>query len=316
MATKDLVTKPKWRAHETFFIRKGWLSKGMFAVKDKGDLFVDKSINQMDVLGIGSNMVKSLRYWLQATGVTIEEADPGRRGKRIQKLTPLGELVLNNDPYLEEIGTLWVLHYELVNKKAFVPAWYFFFNEMKMRSFSQEDFIRLIEPYSVNVLGADKPPAVRLSSDDFNCILGTYISKGRMQTSRVSPESNIDCPFGELGLIQVENLRDKTYRKKQTDSESLPAYALLYALIRYRDDHKASSESEEFNILNLEELLNYPGSPGKAFNLDSFSLVELLRMLENRKLLHVVRTAGLDEIRLTTDMQPIDCLKQYYREVG
>ena len=26
----------------------------------------------MDVLGIGANMVKSLRYWLQATGLTVE----------------------------------------------------------------------------------------------------------------------------------------------------------------------------------------------------------------------------------------------------
>ena len=55
----------KFRAHETFFIRKGWLSKGMERVVAKGDLFVDNAENPMDVLGIGSNMVKSLRYWLQ-----------------------------------------------------------------------------------------------------------------------------------------------------------------------------------------------------------------------------------------------------------
>ena len=42
----------KFRAHDTFFIRKGWLSKGMERVVAKEDLFVDKNENPMDVLGI------------------------------------------------------------------------------------------------------------------------------------------------------------------------------------------------------------------------------------------------------------------------
>lgn len=73
----------KFRAHETFFIRKGWLSKGMRCVSQKPDIFVDKNENSMDVLGIGANMVKSLRYWLQAVGLTSEPS----RGKRIQSFT-------------------------------------------------------------------------------------------------------------------------------------------------------------------------------------------------------------------------------------
>ena len=56
----------KFRAHDTFFIRKGWLSKGMKYVQKKPDVFVAKDENPMDVLGIGANMVKALRYWLQA----------------------------------------------------------------------------------------------------------------------------------------------------------------------------------------------------------------------------------------------------------
>lgn len=58
----------KFRAHDTFFIRKGWLSKGMKYVRCKPDVFVAKEENLMDVPGIGTNMVKALRYWLQAVG--------------------------------------------------------------------------------------------------------------------------------------------------------------------------------------------------------------------------------------------------------
>lgn len=311
MTAIDATIKPKWRAHETFFIRKGWLSKGLQAVAEKDDIFVDKNINQMDELGIGSNMVKSLRYWLQATGVTTELPDKDRRGRRIQVITELGKLVLKNDPYLEDIGTLWVLHYELVNKKEFVPAWYFFFNELKMKSFTQDDFVRLINNYSVNILGAEKPPATRLSTDDFNCILGTYVSKGSLQASRVSPESNIDCPFGELGLLGVDSLKDKTYRKKQASPDLLPDFIVLYAILRYRD-----KSSRAANALTIEELLNAPSSPGKAFNLDTFTLLEVLRRLESRGLVRVIRTAGLDEVRLMSDLSQIDCIRLHYEEVG
>ena len=91
----------RFRAHETFFIRKGWLSKGMKYVRQtNGEVFIDKKNNPMDVLGIGSNMVKSLRYWLQTVGLTTEEK--GEKGKRIQRLTPFGELVFANDKYIEE----------------------------------------------------------------------------------------------------------------------------------------------------------------------------------------------------------------------
>lgn len=35
----------KFRAHDTFFIRKGWLSKGMKYVQKKPDVFVAKDEN-------------------------------------------------------------------------------------------------------------------------------------------------------------------------------------------------------------------------------------------------------------------------------
>lgn len=42
----------KFRAHDTFFIRKGWLSKGMRCVAKKPDVFIAHDENPMDVLGI------------------------------------------------------------------------------------------------------------------------------------------------------------------------------------------------------------------------------------------------------------------------
>ncbi|MDY6376107.1 MAG: DUF4007 family protein, partial [Succinivibrionaceae bacterium] len=101
----------KFRAHETFYIRKGWLSKGMRYVSRKPNVFTDKNDNPIDVLGIGSNMVKSLRYWLQAVGLTQENSG----GRRDQHLTDFGTMVFEHDPYTEELGTLYLLQYKLAS---------------------------------------------------------------------------------------------------------------------------------------------------------------------------------------------------------
>ena len=101
----------KFRAHDTFFIRKGWLSKGMKYVCNKPDVFVDKNDNPMDVLGIGSNMVKALRYWLQAVGLTTEP----NSGRRTQSFTELGKSIFEHDRFIEETGTLFLLQYKLAS---------------------------------------------------------------------------------------------------------------------------------------------------------------------------------------------------------
>ncbi len=98
----------KFRAHDTFFIRKGWLSKGMRGVSKKPDVFISHDENPMDVLGIGANMVKALRYWLQVVGLTEEPS----KGKRIQRFTDLGEIIYQHDTYIEELGTL-CLHLQI-----------------------------------------------------------------------------------------------------------------------------------------------------------------------------------------------------------
>ena len=41
------MTEMKFRAHETFFIRKGWISKGLRYVKENPDVFNRKQINQL-----------------------------------------------------------------------------------------------------------------------------------------------------------------------------------------------------------------------------------------------------------------------------
>jgi len=300
----------KFKAHQSFFIRKGWLSKGLKGVKHNAALLMpSNSKDAMDELGLGANQVVALRYWLQSTGLI--KMGPRNREHTITKL---GKLVLERDPYIEEIGTLWALHCNLASAQAEAASWYFFFNEFKMNVFGKDDFTHAIERYIF--LYNDKKKVALTSLDaDFSCILNTYIPHDRTSGRASSPESVIDSPLGELGLIDVENKTEKTYRKKPANLASLPSLLVLYAICEMRGDGPdGQGETAE---IRLDTLLDGQCSPGRVFNLDSVGLLTKLYELENDGWLRINRTAGLDVIRLaSSDMDGVSCLGSYYEMIG
>ena len=302
----------KFKAHQSFFIRKGWLSKGLRSVAKEGQeslLMPSNSKEAMDELGLGANQVVALRYWLQATGL-IERGFRNRE----HSITDLGELILEKDPYIEETGTLWALHCNLASAQEEAASWYFFFNEFKMNVFGKDDFTRAIERYIF--LYNDKKKVALTSLDaDFSCILNTYIPHDRTNGRTSSPESVIDSPLGELGLIDVRSKAAKPYRKKPAKLASLPGLLVLYAICEMRG--KDSDMQGETAEIKLETLLDGPCSPGQIFNLDSVGLLTKLYELENNGWLRINRTAGLDVIRLTSpDMGGVSCLGNYYEMIG
>lgn len=292
----------KFRAHDTFFIRKGWLSKGMERVVAKDDLFVDKNENPMDILGIGSNMVKALRYWLQAVGLTSEP----NKGKRVQKLTSLGIEIFNNDKFIEELGTLYLLQYQLAKQDEEATAWYYFFNEFSMSEFTREEFVQGLQNY---ILMSDDAStvAIRSLNDDFACIINTYLPRYKSNPGKVSPENNIDCPFGELGLVDIANKKQKTYKKTIPAAKSFNPW-VIYAVIM--------DQAEGRDEIGLNELLTKPKNIGKVFNLDAITMLDILHEVENEGLIKIIRTAGLDVIHLNEQMTFGECVKRYYETIN
>lgn len=286
----------KFRAHETFFIRKGWLSKGMKHVLRKPNVFVDKEENPMDALGIGSNMVKSLRYWLQAVGLTQEP----RTGRRDQTLTPLGNVIYAHDRFIEEMGTLHLLHYKLATNKEDATAWYFFFNKFIATEFTREDFINSLQSY-ILMSGESISVASRSLSEDFACIINTYVPRYKTNPGKVSPENNIDCPLGEIGLIDI--LAKKTFKKSIPSANTFDPWIVL-AIISDRANGR--------NQIGLNELLTSEGNIGRIFNLDSITMIEVLRRVEKLGALKIIRTAGLDVVHLLQDYTFLDCVENYY----
>ena len=292
----------KFRAHDTFFIRKGWLSKGMKYVHSKPDVFVAKDENPMDVLGIGANMVKALRYWLQAVGLTEEP----NSGKRVQTFTPLGQSVFTNDRYIEELGTLYLLHYRLSSNKSDATAWYYFFNEFTMSEFSRDDFVDFLQR-RIRMEDSDATVAIRSLNDDFSCIINTYLPRYKTSPNRVAPESNIDCPFGELGLIDILSKEKKTYRKAIPVASTISPWVALAIIV------DQAGESKE---ISLNELLTAPCNIGKILNLDAISMLDVLYQIERIGKIKINRTAGLDVIHILEGLTFQDCVDAYYQSIN
>ena len=292
----------KFRAHDTFFIRKGWLSKGMKYVHSKPDVFVAKDENPMDVLGIGANMVKALRYWLQAVGLTEEP----NSGKRVQTFTPLGQSVFTNDRYIEELGTLYLLHYRLSSNKSDATAWYYFFNEFTMSEFSRDDFVDFLQS-RIRMEDSDATVAIRSLNDDFSCIINTYLPRYKTSPNRVAPESNIDCPLGELGLIDILSKEKKTYRKAIPVASTISPWVALAIIV------DQAGESKE---ISLNELLTAPCNIGKTLNLDAISMLDVLYQIERIGKIKINRTAGLDVIHILEELTFQDCVDAYYQSIN
>ncbi|WP_425060343.1 hypothetical protein SCACP_10330 [Sporomusa carbonis] len=286
----------RFRAHDTFFIRKGWLYKGMKNVVRDRTVFMGDNGNPMDILGMGANMVKSLRYWLQAVGLTAEPP----QGKKYQTLTPFGEIVYENDRYIEEIGTLWFLHYKLATNEPDATAWYYFFNEFNRNEFTRDDFVKQLNTY---IMLNESEVSDRSLDDDFNCIISTYVPRIKSNPGKVHPESNIDCPLGELSLVDIANKKTKIYKKSVPKLDSIHPLVVLAVIV-----DQAKGEDQ----IKISSIQNDKCNAGKVFNLDIITLTSLLNKLELMGYIKVIRTAGLDYIDIERKIDFLGCVREYY----
>jgi hypothetical protein len=95
----------KFSGHETFPCRYAWLPKAYAALKVNERVFADED-GAMIALGVGKNMARAIRFWVQAAGIA-EPAAGGFKG------TTFGNAVFGKhglDPFLEDIRTLRTVH--------------------------------------------------------------------------------------------------------------------------------------------------------------------------------------------------------------
>ena len=212
-------------------------------------------------------------------------------------------MIYEHDRYIEEIGTLYLLQYRLASQENLATSWYYFFNVFNLNEFTKDDFVAALNGY---VIDRWEEAAIRSLTDDFNCIVGTYVPRYKTNPGKVSAENNIDCPLGELGLLDIVDKNKKMYRKMAPYAESIDPWVALAVIM---DQARDSSEIE------LNELLTGKKNIGKVFNLDVITMIDILHEIEKTGTIKIIRTAGLDIIRIEQKYTFNECVDHYYKVV-
>ena len=281
------------KGHESFVPRDGWITKGINAVFKDPMLYRVNS--GADALGVGTNMAKSIRYWMKTADLTKESSVKG------VNLTELGETIRKNDIYMEDIFTLWVIHANIVCNFKNATSWNLFFNHVDLTTpFSREDLIGLIKSLIVEYTG-DEMPSERSLKDDCSAILSMYSRSG---SPIDDPEDKRISPFEDLGLIEHIGNR---FVKRRPSYESIDKLLVLYLFI---------DRLNEEGSLPIDYLTEGENMPGKVFNLNRIAVNEYLDVLQNAGYITVNRTAGLDIIypARCKDLKKINVVKKYYEE--
>lgn len=255
----------KFSGHESFVIRYGWLPKLHGAVTEAPDLFSSDERAILS-LGLGRNMVKSIRFWGDALGLIRQE---GRLVVPTDLAVRLLDPATGRDPYLEDVGSLWRLHWLLVTR-ARLGAWATLFMDVRDAVIPRERLVATVAGRA-EALGSRISPNTAAAHVDI--LVRTYHA-GRNDGPAIV-EDALGCPLQELDLVRQEAvLGTPTVRLSRGPKPTLDLPALAFALHDFWTGTAPGS-----NAIALRSLMLSRRSPGMVFALDEASLHERLAAL-------------------------------------
>ncbi|HET8859540.1 DUF4007 family protein [Marivirga sp.] len=276
--------------HDTFHCRQFWLKKGYDFI-NKGMSFNDD--NAVLELGIGKNMVSAVRFWMKAFGLVDKNETPYKITKAIFDDNGW-------DPYLEDEGTLWLLHYFLI-KSNYSSIYSILFTELRkvkpeFNNKNLQDFVarKYSEYGSFNKNTLKK---------DFDVFVKLYLAT----KNEKDLEENLSGILTELNLVDEIKRGDKHIKLQSISSkkrQSLPPEIILFAIIS--DDTYGQS-------ISFQSLYSENGI-GNIFAIDQESLYEKLQLVsEKYKNIILSNEAGIVEIQFREQKpSPFQVLKSYY----
>lgn len=297
-----MQNKFTFSGHDSFFCKHYWLKKGYDFIKNQHNKFTNETA--VVELGVGKNMVSSIRFWLKSFGLTDEKDD----------LLEIAHYLFGDDGkdlFVEDIGTMWLLHYLLV-KTGKASIYSLFFNDFIRRRRGQtftknqfRDFLRMTCEenkflYNENTINTD-----------ISTFLRTYLKPDK-------DKSNIEDSFVGL-LIELALIRkfekvseggkkEDVYDINIDNKDDLPYQIVLYAIL---DNYETYGNSIPFNLL-----LNGDNSPGRVFALSADGLFEKIEEITNKYPAIVYsETAGNKELQFKALFHKSDILDAYFKSI-
>ncbi len=290
--------------HETFTLRHGWLAKAVDAINRDASAF--NSDDAMVELGVGKNMVRSIRHWALATGVLAETK--GTRGASLY-VTELGKLLFDEhsgvDRFNEDPNTLWLIHWKLCTNERRSTTWCWAFNLLASIDFTRDGLQDLLscELRQRDIAGPSEGSIKR----DVDCFIRCYV---RDTSGKVS-EDTLECPLADIAMVHSSGDRI-LYSFNRGPQPSLSDLVFAYGLLDYWESSHSQQETIAFSDLAFGF-----GSPGLVFKLDELSLITRLERLHDLTdgELSYADTAGLRQVYRKEKRDPLKVLSQSYEEV-
>ena len=298
------MNKLRFSGHDTFIVRSFWPKKGYDFVKNGGRFSSEDSVIE---LGVGKNMVSSIQFWMKALGLLEEDNTT---------LTDFAKFILDdngNDPFLEDIGSIWLLHYYLI-KTDYSSIYSLIFNELrKERSlFTKSQLSSFIKRKFSEA--SDNSLNQNTIEKDISVFTRLY-NKVDFQSLSNNFEDEVSSLMIELELISSsieELIKEGTNKKEKIEwfhlhgenRSSLPPEIILFTIL---DNFKSS------NNIGLKRLEIETNSPGMIFLLSKDALYKQLKELENLYPgIILSETAGNIVMVLPEGIDQWEILRNYY----
>ncbi len=286
--------------HETFALRYSWLSKGFqnLNVFDDEDAVVR--------LGVGKNMVSSIRYWLRACQLITPQ--------KPEQPEDLGTLIFDEknglDPYLEDEATIWLVHWLLATNATLATSWFWFFNKYHKPEFAGQELQTALSDFVKEQVVEKRRPSAGTIKNDALLLPRMYSqSKGN---GRTPLEEALDSPLSLLGLV-TQSAGGRAYQSKPAARPGLPVGIFAFAVAQLIQQRNVTT-------LPIEELMysrdNF-ASPGSVFRLTETDLITKLEIMVDYIPGHfdIRETSGIHQLYQLKEIEPSKFIKKYYADI-
>ncbi len=291
MDTVKTMKKYTFSGHESFQCRQLWLKKGYEYIRS------GKSFNDEDavvVLGVGKNMVASIRFWMKAFNL-LEQDD---------KLTSFATKLLSDDgydPYLEDEASLWLLHYQLI-KNGISSTYSLIFNELRREKieFTRDNFISFIRRKAETEKSV--PFNEKTLTEDFSVMSKMYL---RSDYQVKDKEDSFSGLLTELDLLKTYHRgKEDFFVIENSERPEIPDEVILYAII------DSSNSDLSINLNSIEYDYN---SVGSIFALSRPGLINKIENLVSKHSYIIYNDqAGIKELQFKKKPTAISVLEKYY----
>ncbi len=288
---KDSHSDIHFSGHESFPCRTLWLKKGYDFIANDGNFNADDAVVK---LGVGKNMVSAIRHWYRVFGFN--------KGCEFEQVA---KYILDSndgkDKYLEDLGTLWLLHFLIIyyNYASLYNIVFAMFQKER-KVFNKEHIISFVKR-KLKEVGQENAFNANTVGRDINVLLQNYCLPKNPQFNEEF--SNL---FLDLDLIKQNDKKntgdDNNYYFNIEGKRSVTDDIFLFAVM--------TAKEEGAQVIDYDDIQKI----GLIFCMTDLEIISMLKRLSKKYPEHLAYSehAGIRQLFINKEFDLQQILDNYY----